>query len=117
MRKRHWKYHVVRLSAGTLLAVLIGWWFDRPVLLPVIFLLGYLAWLFYNSIRLYRWLQSWDTDPPESLGMWSEMFERIAALQKQNIKRNRQYQSVIDDFESLADAFPDATVEIGRAHV
>lgn len=112
MRKRNWKYHVTRLSAGTLLALLIGWWFGQPVFAPVIFLLGYLAWQFYNSIRLFRWLQSWDTDPPESLGMWSEIFDRIAALQKQNIKRNRQYQSVIDDFEAMAHAFPDATLVI-----
>lgn len=112
MRKRTWKYHVTRLSVGTLLALLIGWWFDQPVFVPAIFLLGYLAWQFYNSIRLFRWLQSWDADAPESLGMWSEIFDRITALQKQNIKRNRQYQSVIDDFEAMADAFPDATLVI-----
>ncbi len=44
--------------------------------------------------------------------MWADIFDRIAALQKQNIKRNRQYQQVIDDFEGLADAFPDATLVI-----
>ncbi len=44
--------------------------------------------------------------------MWADIFDRIAALQKQNIKRNLQYQQVIDDFEGLADAFPDATLVI-----
>jgi two-component system phosphate regulon sensor histidine kinase PhoR len=44
--------------------------------------------------------------------MWSDIFDRIAALQKQNIKRNLQYQQVIDDFEGLTDAFPDATLVI-----
>ena len=112
MRRLNWTYHVTRLAAGILLAVLIGWWLNQLVLVSVIFLLAYLAWQLYNSIRLYRWLQSWDADPPESLGMWSEIFDRIAALQKQNIKRNRQYQSVIDDFEGMADAFPDATLVI-----
>ncbi len=108
----NWTHHAMRLSAGTLFAVLLGWWVGKPVLLPAIFLLAYLAWQFYNSIRLYRWLQSPDTAPPESMGMWSEIFDGIAALQKQNIKRNLQYQSVIDDFEGMADAFPDATLVI-----
>jgi len=95
-----------------MLALLVGWWLGQIMLASAIFLLGYLAWQVYNTIRLYRWLQSWDADPPESLGMWSEIFDRIAALQKQNIKKSRQYQSVIDDFEGMADAFPDATLVI-----
>jgi len=75
-------------------------------------LLLYLGWLSYNSFRLYRWLQAWEEKPPESLGMWSDIFDRIAALQKQNVKRSLQYQQVIDDFEGLTDAFPDATLVI-----
>jgi two-component system phosphate regulon sensor histidine kinase PhoR len=112
MIKLHWTYHLTRLAAGTSLALLIGWWFGQLMLIPGIFLLSYLAWQFYNSLRLYRWLQSWNTDPPESLGMWAEIFDRIAALQKQTRKRSRQYQEVIDDFEGMADAFPDATLVI-----
>jgi len=46
------------------------------------------------------------------MGMWAEIFDHIAALQKQNKKRNRQYQEVINDFEGMADAFPDATLVI-----
>ena len=107
-----WTYHLTRLAAGTFVAFLIGWWSGHMILVPGICLLLYLAWQFYNSLRLYRWLQSWDTRPPESLGMWADIFDRIAALQKQNIKRNRQYQQIIDDFEGLADAFPDATLVI-----
>ena len=91
--------------------------FDRLVvrhfmLITGLFLVLYLAWTVYNSLRLHRWLQSWDSKPPESIGMWADIFDRIAALQKQNIKRNLQYQQVIDDFEGLADAFPDATLVI-----
>jgi two-component system phosphate regulon sensor histidine kinase PhoR len=77
-----------------------------------VFLLAGAVWQLINAFRLYHWLQSWDNKPPESLGMWADIFDRIAALQKQNIKRNRQYQEVIDDFEGLADAFPDATLVI-----
>lgn len=112
MIKPDWTYHLARLFAGILLSLLIGWWFGQLLLVPGIFLLAYLAWQFFNSLRLYKWLQSWDADPPESLGMWAEIFDRITSLQKQNKKRNRQYQEVIDDFEGMADAFPDATLVI-----
>ena len=117
MIKLDWTYHLTRLAAGFLVALLIGWWAGKLVLVPGLFLLAYLVWQFYNVIRLYRWLQSWDADPPESLGMWAEIFDRITALQKQNRKRNRQYQEVIDDFKGMADAFPDATLVIDRHDV
>lgn len=112
MIKLGWTYHLTRLAAGISIALLAGWWSGQLVIVPAIFLIVYLAWQFYNSLRLYKWLQSWGSEPPESLGMWAEIFDRIAALQKQNRKRNRQFQDVIDDFEGMADAFPDATLVI-----
>lgn len=108
----NWTRQLLRLGTGLLVSLIIGWWSGYLVLIPGLFLLSYLGWLIYNSLRLYHWLQSWDSEPPESFGMWANIFDRIAALQKQNLKRNRQYQEVIDDFEGMADAFPDATLVI-----
>ena len=112
MLKRDWTFHLIRLAFVILCTLLIGWWTGHVLLASAIFLLLAVAWQYYNGFRLYSWLKSWDSKPPESLGMWADIFDRIAALQKQNIKRTRQYQQVIDDFEGLADAFPDATLVI-----
>jgi len=113
MRVRHdWIYYLARLAAGTLLALLIGWWFEKPIQSVSAFVVVYLLWQLYNTMRLHHWLRIWDKDPPESLGIWAEIFDRIAALQKLNLKRNRQYQAVIDDFAGMTDAFPDATMVI-----
>lgn len=112
MIKLDWSHHLIRLVLAIALSFIIGWWIGYLFLIPGLFLFCYLTWQVYNSLRLYRWLQTWDTDPPESLGMWADIFDRIAALQKQNRKRNRQFQDVIDDFEGMADAFPDATLVI-----
>lgn len=112
MLKHSWTFHLTRLGILACVALLIGWLTGQMILVSGLFLLLYLLWQFYNSLRLYRWLQSWDSKPPESLGMWADIFDRIDALQKQNIKRNKQYQQVIDDFEGLAGAFPDATLVI-----
>lgn len=112
MLKRGWAFHLIRLGGLASLVLLAAWLSGHTILITGLFLALYLAWTFYNSFRLHRWLQSWDSNPPESFGMWANIFDRIAALQKQNIKRNLQYQQVIDDFEGLADAFPDATLVI-----
>jgi len=117
MIKPDWTHHLTRLAAATALALLIGWWSGQLVLVPAVFLTVFLAWQYFNGLRLYKWLHSWDSDPPESLGMWADIFDRIAALQKQNRKRNRQYQEVIDDFTAMADAFPDATLVIDKNDV
>ncbi len=114
MLKRGWTLHLVRLGVLASLALLTGWLSGHTILTAGLFLALYLAWTFYNSLRLYRWLQSWNNKPPESIGMWADIFDRIAALQKQNIKRSLQYQQVIDDFEGLAGAFPDATLVINE---
>ena len=107
-----WVYHLARLTLAVLLATLIGWWLGHPWYFAGAFLFGYFTWLMYNSLRLHRWLQVWDENPPESLGMWANIFDRITALQKQTRKRNEQYQEIIDDFRGMADALPDATLII-----
>ncbi|MBT8073599.1 MAG: DUF3329 domain-containing protein, partial [Xanthomonadales bacterium] len=114
MIKLNWTYHLGRLLLWMLLALLLGLWAGHWLLVPSIFLAGYVAWQLFNGFRLHRWLQSWDTEPPESIGMWAEIFEGIASLQKLNRKRSRQYQQVIDDFTGMTDAFPDATLVIDR---
>lgn len=112
MLKRDWVSHLIRQCIVALSALLIAWLSGYGIQVIGLMLTLYLAWQLYNSLRLYRWLQSWEDTPPESIGMWSDIFDRIAALQKQNIKRNSQYQQVIDDFEGLTNAFPDATLVI-----
>jgi len=117
MRLRPWKYHLTKLAIGMLLALTAGWLTGYLLVVPFIFLMVYLTWQFYNSLRLHHWLSKWDSPPPESVGMWSETFDRISALQKLNTKRQHQYQNVIDDFQGLADAFPDATLVIDKNDV
>ena len=114
MRLRSWKFHLTRLAIGMLLALLAGWPFGYPFLLPAVCLMAYLAWQFYNSLRLHYWLHNWHDPTPESIGMWSEIFDRLSALQKLDNKRQKKYQKVIDDFQDMADAFPDATLVLDK---
>jgi len=107
-----WTNHLVRLVAGTALTVLIAWWFGQLILVPAMVLLFYLAWHLYNLMRLYQWSGSPDNTPPESPGVWGEIFKRLSALENQAKDKNRQNHEIIDDFEALVDVIPDAILVI-----
>jgi two-component system phosphate regulon sensor histidine kinase PhoR len=113
MALRSWKVHAARLLLAAFVVVAVGWSIGYTWQLLLIVLLAYLGWHLANLWRLYRWLQS-PGMVPESLGLWSDIYERIAALEKQNLQQHRRYQEMIADFRQLTDAFPDATLVIDR---
>jgi len=112
MAARNWKFHMGRLLLYVIAVVLAGWLTGQ--LFAVLALAGfvYLCWQIVNLWRLHRWLLNPDNEPPESYGLWSELFDGINELQKSNRKQREQYQTMIDEFRSLTDAFPDATLVI-----
>ena len=113
MAFRSWKLHAARLLLAAVFVVAFGWSIGYTWQLFLIVLLVYLGWHLANLWRLYRWLQS-PGEVPGSLGLWSDIYERIAALQKQNRQQNERHQAMIADFRQLTDAFPDATLVIDR---
>lgn len=115
MPPRNLKFHAFRLAAGTALLVLLGLLSGQWAAVIAIGVLGYLGWGVYNATRLYRWLDDDQAEPPESLGMWSDIFDRIHALQARNRKQQRRYESAISEFQSMTDAFPDATLVLDDA--
>jgi len=98
--------------AGLLLVTLIAWWSGQLILVPALFLIAYLAVQFYNAMRLYRWLQSWEAEPPENPGAWSGIFDRVVTLREKHTEQTLNYQSEIDNFKGIVDAFPDAVIVI-----
>jgi two-component system phosphate regulon sensor histidine kinase PhoR len=108
LREPSLKRHIARLLFVTAVVIGIGAW--SGYLLPVILVaLGaYTLWLIGNMIRFYRWLDGGEPEPPESLGVWSDIFERIHRLQKGNREQLKENESIIGEFRSLTDAFPDS---------
>jgi len=90
--------------------LLLGWLAGYPLQAVTMGLLAYLTWHLANLWRLYRWLQQPGTDVPESLGIWSDVYERIASLEKDNQQQKEQYRGMLAEFRQLTDAFPDATL-------
>ncbi|KAA9129844.1 phosphate regulon sensor histidine kinase PhoR [Marinihelvus fidelis] len=110
MTRRQWRFHATRFALGTAVVLLVGgfsgyWW---PAI--GIALAAYTAWLLYNTWRLHRWLRDGDSEPPESLGVWSDLFEQISRLQRRYREQQARNQAIIKEFQSMTDAFPDATL-------
>jgi len=114
MAARSWKFHAGRLLFLAALAALAGWLVGHPLKIVAAGLVAYLAWHLANLWRLYRWLHTAGTQVPESYGIWSDIYERIATLEKDNQRQRDQYQAMLGEFRQLTDAFPDATLVIDR---
>lgn len=114
MAVRSWKVHAFRLLLTALLVLLGGWYTGYPWQVPLAALLAYLGWHLANLWRLYRWLRVPGAPVPGSYGLWSDIYERIAALEKENRRQSERYRQMIGDFRQLTDAFPDATLVIDR---
>lgn len=77
-------------------------------------LLIYLGWHLYNLYLLQRWLvEGKRFHPPESHGVWDDVFERIYRLQKRNRKRKRHLGRMLKRFQTATSALPDATIVLG----
>jgi two-component system phosphate regulon sensor histidine kinase PhoR len=77
-------------------------------------LLIYLGWHLYNLYLLQRWLvEGKRFHPPESNGVWDDVFERIYRLQKRNRKRKRNLGRMLKRFQTATAALPDATIVLG----
>ncbi len=91
---------------------LIGWALGIPLTLLIIASLVYAGWHLYNVWVLYRWVQNPTGDVPESYGVWADLYHGLNSIEAKNLKQRTQYRSMISDFTSLTDAFPDATLVI-----
>lgn len=106
-----WSAELRRLFLVLALALLVGLLFGRPGLLLTIALTAYLAWHLRNLYRLYVWLRDGRSfHPPESDGIWGEVFHQLYRLQLRNRKRKRRLTGLIKRFQEATSAMPDATV-------
>lgn len=112
MAARSWKIHAGRLTLAAVLVLLAGWVAGHPLPIVAMALAAYLAWHLANLWRLFQWLQHSGSEVPQSYGIWSDIYDRIATLEKENQNQRARYRAMIGEFRNLTDAFPDATLVI-----
>lgn len=112
MSVRSWKVHIAKLTLVAGAVVAVGWLSEQPLAVVATALAVYLGWHLVNLWRLARWLQNPGAEVPDSYGIWSELYNSFATMQRRNQMQEEQYRSTIGEFRSLTDALPDATLVI-----
>ncbi|MFP4208797.1 MAG: phosphate regulon sensor histidine kinase PhoR [Wenzhouxiangella sp.] len=111
------------LAEGYFLAALLA------VALPAGWLIGGMAWWlsavlvvlisrhFWQLRKLERWLGSGrQRNPPESWGIWGEVFDDYFRLQKRYYKRKKRLAKVIREFRESTAAMPDGSLVLDGEH-
>jgi len=100
-----------RFAGLLLIAVFTGLLFGHVTLFLFLVTLGYLGWIFYNIWHLRRWLTiGRKYSPPNSSGVWEEIFTDIYRLQKRNKKRQKRLVKLLSRFRETTEAIPDGIV-------
>lgn len=103
---------VVLAFVGLFIAITLfrqSYWFLLP---PA---LAYLGWHLYNISKLLHWLSNTSKPLPDDIpGVWGEMFYRLELHQRKNNARKKQVKRLLKNFNSSAQALPDATVVLNE---
>ena len=95
----------------------IGWFLGNAFLGLSIVLACYCFWSLKQLFRLLDWLneeRDRHIEPPESKGLWGEIFDGIYRLQKHHGRARRKLSSIIDRIQSSTSALKDAVVMVDR---
>ena len=106
-----WSSEILLLVGLGLLGVFLGlifggmgWW----LLVAMLVVLSRHLW---QLARLEKWLRAGrQRNPPESWGLWGDVFGHYFRLQKRYYKRKKRLSKVIRQFRESTDAMPDGAV-------
>lgn len=102
---------IQRILVITLLAVVIGLLVGHvgEALLVAGFI--YTAWLLFQTRRFYHWLEkNMDTPPPDSGGIWGDIFDGMYRMHQANQKTQREMQQQLDRVQGFTSALQSGVV-------
>jgi two-component system phosphate regulon sensor histidine kinase PhoR len=106
-----WATELWAFAGLLLVALFLGLVFGQVNLFLLLTVLGYLGWTFYNLYHLRRWLSiGRKYHPPDSLGLWGDIFTEIFRLQRRNKKRQKRLVKLLGRFRETTEAMPDGVV-------
>lgn len=108
-----WQTEILRISGLLVFTLLLGLISGYYLLTFILVVLAYLAWHLYNLTRLLRWLRkAKGYQPPESSGIWDEVFESLQRQLQSSNKRKKNLRKHLKRFHKMVAALPYAAVEI-----
>lgn len=112
MSVKKWKVHAGKWFLSAAFILLIGFLIGHPLATVAASLFGYSIWHTINAWRLHNWQLAANDELPKSYGIWSAIFERIAAEQQGNRKEFGANAATIGALQELNHAFPDASLVV-----
>lgn len=112
--RRYWLGSVFKVLFWLLLAcALLGLLIDQVAWALVVGLSAYLGWHLRQMARFQQWLSSHQGDqPPETGGLWGEIFDSIYHIQRRDSRMRAKLQLVIDRIQASTAALSDAVVMV-----
>lgn len=106
---------LIILGFSFLLGLLVG----HFTWIVILGMSGYLVWLFYQMHRLNVWLiKNSHQEPPESSGLWGEIFDNIYHLQRHQQQETNNLQAVIKRIQEITSALKDGIIILDwRGHL
>jgi len=106
-----WPAAYTRLVLALLALVLIGWGTGQWLFVLLLATAAALVWDFINLRRLEHWLRlTRKLDPPQSLGLWGEIFDGLHRMRMRARERDKQRRNLVRNYRDSIKAMPDATV-------
>jgi two-component system phosphate regulon sensor histidine kinase PhoR len=113
--RNHRLEEIRRVATAAGIGVVLGLAFGHMAWFVAGSLAAYLGWVIAELIKLYRWLnesmaRGEPVEPPDSFGLWGEIFDGIHRLQKRERATRQEQQSIIDRARDSVVALRDAVI-------
>ncbi|GAB3486903.1 phosphate regulon sensor histidine kinase PhoR [Marinomonas epiphytica] len=109
--KNIWKVAVARWLIGLAACIAIGLVIGQLLATLLIYTLGSLYWQMYQVYTFHHWLRhSGKKAPPESDGIWGEVFDAVYRLQKKQRKSKRRMRQALTRIESSTAALKEGVI-------
>lgn len=115
---QNWRSELNRLCLLLSLAAVIGYALGHVSWVMLISLCGYYLYNLYQLRRFDLWLNrdssGSDSEPPESFGLWGDIFDGIYRLQKRERRASSYLANIIDKAQESSAALEMAVVMINK---
>ncbi|TDO97506.1 phosphate regulon sensor histidine kinase PhoR [Marinomonas balearica] len=109
--KRIWKQALLNWVVGFVATFAIGFVLGNIALALLLYVLVSLAWQMYQLYQFHSWLRrSGKASPPETSGIWGEVFDAVYRLQKKQRKSKRKMRQALNRIENSTAALKEGVI-------
>ncbi len=114
IRKDAWSQEILRIIALVFVAVFVFSFWSSALLGLAVGLLLIVVYFLTQLLRVQKWLNSEEADPPESTGVWGGIFDHIYRMQRQNEEAQARLESALDYLQDSLKSMRDAAVIVDK---